>query len=485
MTKRDIVPIEMSVEAPDTGLLATPGELLAYYQARKKAADRVMEKELYTVLGSTYLARFKGRLVELSEEGFYVPVDSQRWADITFSAIPGLTSNRRRDLLNLAISAVPDLSPYDHLILFGSVVWDTQTLTQDISTPHHLIPWRSSVDLGSAKATTESWLVRSIAVDDGHYEDLIQSMAPMIMATKPDGVIWWQGGGSNGKSSLMEALHRIFPDQLSSMTVKSLTDGRDLPRLNLGLANISRESSEGRVDDTQAYKSLATHEHFYTHKFHSQEMMLIEASQHHIFSCNAIPIFNDKGYSARRRTFIVPFLKVFTSDPTFNDRAFTPETLAEIVLEMMRYAKILRDQDYLYKWSGVTTSSKAEYDIEANNSEEYAKELVGRGVVAFDNFVKVRTDYENWCLSNGYVPLGMGNMRRAITTVGYNRITVSDTSGKTKKIYRLTTIGPDVDLIPMSLPMLGFYTAPGFSLPDIPTPAPSEAEQGKLIEEDW
>jgi phage/plasmid-associated DNA primase len=289
------------------------------------------------------------------------------------------------------------------------------------------------------------------------------------MDRKPDGVIWWVGDGANGKSTLMDALYRIFPGQFSSITVKRLVDGRDTPSLNGTLANIVKESSEGRVEDTEIYKAIGTHENFRVHRFHSQDDLEVRGNIHHIFSANSVPSFNDKGYSARRRTFIVPFKQRFTSDPSFEEKTFTPEIFGQLVTEMARYASKLANQGYKYKWSATTLAAKADYDMEANNAEEYVKELVSEGVVAFTSYNPVRIDYENWCADNGYVALGIGNLRKVLTACGFSRTSTWNTeTSKPSNIYKLDSLSADTPLTTLNIGRPGLFTTQGFGHPVVP-----------------
>jgi len=382
-----------------------------------------------------------------------------------------------------------DLSGNDHLIAFGleeasdngfyhesalTVVWDMDALEMRSDQKPTDCIWRSPYGKISAGGKRLKFIMDLANNDEGVYDDIMQSLAPLVMARKPDGVIWWIGDGANGKSTLMDAIYKIFPGQLSSLTVKRLVDGRDTPSLNGTLGNIVKESSEGRVEDTEIYKAIGTHENFRVHKFHSQDDIEIQGNLHHIFSANTIPSFNDKGFSARRRTFIVPFTNRFDSDPTFEQKTFTPEMFGQLITEMCKYAIRLRAQGYRYKWSAQTLSAKLEYDTEANNAEEYAKYLVSQGVVAFDSYTPIKADYESWCADNGFVPLGLTNLRRAISTVGYDRRSIKDDE-RVGKRYVLPNIVPG-DLQTMGLGRQGMYTTHGF------TPEPSVAEKTEVPE---
>ena len=216
--------------------------------------------------------------------------------------------------------------------------------------------------------------------------------------------------------------------------------------------------------DTEIYKSVGTHESFRVHKFHSQDDVEIRGNLHHIFSGNSVPTFNDKGYSARRRTFIIPFGQRFKSDPTFEERTFTSEMFGQLITEITRYAKRIEAQGFRYKWSAATLAAKADYDTDANNAEEYVKYLVAQGVMGFESYSPIKFDYENWCSDEGYVPLGITNLRRALHAVGFDRTSQRE-DGVVKNIYCLPDIKP-TELQPFGMGRPGMYTVPGFQPPE-------------------
>lgn len=414
----------------------------------------------------------------------YVPMHKDIFEKIAYPLLGGVSRSRISDVFAYVINMAPDLTTKSHLMLIGKKVWDTTTLSFTENIPHDEVIWRCPWEVNEIEGPVP--FIMALAGDDeGHYEDILQSMAGIIMHQKPDGVMWWVGGGANGKSSLMEALYRMFPGQLASLTVKRLTDERDTPMLNGQLANVVKESSEGRIDDTQIYKSIGTHEDFRVHKFHSQDSMVIRGNMHHIFSANQIPIFNDKGYSARRRTFIIPFTQTFESSPDFNERTFTKETLGHLLSELIRAARGIRDRKFRYKFSKISEDAKVDYDAEANNAEEYARELLEEGIVAFDGFGPVRTDYENWCQDNGFVPLGMGNMRRSLQQIGFERRSVKSAMGRVAKKYVIKTVDSG-ELQAMSFGRQGFHTAPGFVSKTRAEEAELTAEKRQeMLGEDW
>ena len=446
-------------------------EIIPQDEAEHPAKISVVVENALTVTAQVRIVRFRGRPMVLQHEPFphFTPLHREAFNEIAYPALGGVTRSRMSDVFAYIASTTEDLSENDRYILFGLVddpthaIWDMETLDWVTEVEGDRAVWRSPFAPLAPDEDDPLEFVMQLAGGDAEvYDDIMQSLAPLVMARKPDGVIWWVGDGANGKSTLMDAIWRLFPGQLSSINVKRLTDGRDTPSLNGTLANVVKESSEGRIEDTEIYKAIGTHENFRVHKFHSQDDTEIRGNLHHIFSANAIPAFNDKGFSARRRTFIIPFRERFESDPTFEKRTFKPEMFGRLIAEVCRYAVRVREQGYRYKWSAITLGAKEEYDVEANSAEEYAKQLVSEGVVGFDSFLPVRTDYENWCAENGYVPLGMGNLRRAVQAVGFERMSVRVEDGNAIiKRYKLVSI-ESKDMVNFSLARPGFFTVPGF-----------------------
>lgn len=451
----------------------------------------IVAKNAALVAGARRIVRFRGRpmVLELLPYPHFVPLHRENFDKLAYPLLGGVSRSRVADVFAFVSNTAEDLTDQDHYILFGTGegrrVWDMRTLDWGPDARPEDAVWRSPY--APAEDDGPVPFVMSLAGgDQGQYDDIMQSLAPLVMEKKPDGVIWWIGDGANGKSTLMDAIYKIFPGQLSSITVKRLVDGRDTPSLNGTLANVVKESSEGRIEDTEIYKSIGTHEDFRVHKFHSQDDIAIRGNIHHIFSGNSVPTFNDKGWSARRRTFIVPFGQRFESDPTFEEKTFTVQMFGHLISEMCRYAVRLREQGYRYKWSAITRSAKIEYDSDANNAEVYARSLIDdEGVVAFDTFSAIKMDYENWCGDNGYVPLGITNLRRAMTNLGFAR-TSKRTNDYVTNVYTLPDIRTD-ELQKLGMDKPGLWTMPGFKRKFEPKETTQEEvdERQHRLKGDW
>jgi phage/plasmid-associated DNA primase len=400
----------------------------------------IKAKMAHVLRNRVRIARFKGATI-IEEDGVWLDMTSDRFAEAIYQTFgDGVNKSRVNDLEHLFRTTAPDMSSKAHLIAFGQGVWDTRKLDWTYDTAAEDCVYRVPYEPRGNTDKPIKFIMDLAKNKQGVYDDIMQSCAPLIMDKKPTGVIWYLGGGANGKSTLVHLLYKIFGPYLTELTVKQLEDERDTPQLNGKLGNVCKESSEGFVEDTRTYKSIGTHEGFSVHKFHSQDMVVIEGNVHHIFSANNIPTFGDKSYGARRRTLVIPFENRFKPDESFEDRVFTDEFIERFVAELVKYAKILKEQNFEYRFSDTTQLMKEKYDTDANTAQTYADELMANDLHAFLNYRLLGTDYENWCLEHGYKPSSINVLRRAIDEKGYIRKSARDENGRTFKIYAVGSV---------------------------------------------
>lgn len=383
----------------------------------------------------TRIARFKGATV-IEDNGLWVDMSSDRFSETCYGLFGhGTLKSKISDLEHLFRTTAEDLSGQAQYMSFGGAVWDSKELDWTEKVTEDECVYRVPYQPQKANSERIPFVMDLACGDEGVYDDIMQSVAPLIMDKKPTGVIWYLGGGANGKSTLVHLLYLIFGPYLTELTVKQLEDERDTPQLNGKLGNVCKESSEGFVEDTKVYKCIGTHESFGVHKFHSQDMVKIEGNVHHIFSANNIPTFGDKSYGARRRTLVIPFSNTFKPDETFEDRTFTVEFIESFVAEMIKYALQLKEQGYEYKFHSVTKAMKEKYDTAANTAQTYAEELMAQDIKGFLNYRQLAMDYENWCSEHGYTKSTLNVLRRAMDDKDFTRSSARDENGKQYKVY--------------------------------------------------
>ena len=392
------------------------------------------------------VARFKGTTLYMADNGYWQPLSEDYFRIAAYSHLNVPTRSRVNEVWDYMQFGTPDLTKYAQYIRMGDLVWDTKTVgfTKKISTEDCVYATPYTPDL----EPLPSEFVLDIAKrDETLYDTILQTIAPIFCAYKPAGVIWWKGGGRNGKTTLAQVLYDLFPGFIANLTIKQIEDERDAPVLNGNLANIVKESSDGYIQDSKAYKSIGTHEDFPVHKFHSQQSVMIDGSLHHIFSANNIPTFADKSDGARRRTLIIPFEAIFSDDPSFIDRTFTPEFYAQHLGLFVQYARILKKQDYHYKFNELTAQVKKNYDIGTNSATTYLDELCDQYIFGFNTYGSLFMDYENWCSDNGYAALSRQHLRRATEDYKFHATTIRDEGRMIKRYVKENYTFAELDLI--------------------------------------
>jgi hypothetical protein len=389
----------------------------------KTKSDEQKALDIAHIQKSVQMARFKGAPFYMTDDGYWQPLGEDTFRQLAYNALGTLARSRFNEVWDYVQYGVKDLTKYAQYIRMGSLVWDTKKVdfTDKIPAEDCVYATQITPDL----EPEASQFVLDIAKrDEKIYDDILQTIAPIFCAHKPAGVIWWKGMGANGKTTLAQVIYDLFPGFISNLTIKQIEDERDAPVLNGMLANVVKESSDGYIQDSKAYKSIGTHESFPVHKFHSQQSVMIDGSLHHLYSCNNIPTFADKSEGARRRTLIIPFEAKFPDDPTFIERTFTPEFYSQHLGLFLKYAKRLKEQSYHYKFDEHTTDVKALYDIGTNSASTYLDELLTQYIFGFNTYGSLFMDYENWCIDNGYTALSRQQLRRATEDYEYHATTI-------------------------------------------------------------
>lgn len=383
----------------------------------------------------TNIINFKGATLIKGPDGYYRQMTSDEFAKIAYGKYPGILKGQIQELEHKFRATAKDFTSKAHLIAMGEQVWDSKALK---FTATHIDEAVFATKYSASDNTSKAWkyVVELAKGDESLAWDILQGLAPLFMHKKPAGVIWFVGGGANGKSSLVNAMYKIIGHHFTSMTVGAIEDGRDTPRLNGVLGNVCRESSEGKVEDSERYKAIGTHEPFDVHKFHSQDTVTITGDVHHIFNANNIPVFSDKTEGARRRTLIVPFNNHFKDNPNFEEDTFTPEFMSGLLGLVLQATHIIRDNRFQYRFSETTAMAKADYDSEVNSAEAFFEHMKENKVEAFSNYNMLQQAYQNWCSNEGMVPLGITNLKRAMKTLGdVERRSVKKSDGSVVKWY--------------------------------------------------
>ena len=390
---------------------------------------------------------FRGDLYLESRTKRWEKVDSDDFSRICYKTVGlSLTKAQISEIHHLIRNVCADLSLSKRYIAFSDgTVFDTKTL-DFCAVPYEDTFFR--IDYSPApldKATEPIKFIKEICSNDvGVYNDVMQSISTMFMLTKPVGVIWWHGDGSNGKSSISHFLKYTFKNLLADIGVDQLAknDGADAPMLNGKIANVQQESSDSVVRDSKIYKNIGTHDDFFVHKYFSQDSMVVDGNVAHIFSCNKIPTFMDKTNGARRRTIVIRFREKFAENNTFESSVFTKENAEILIAQMIIFARKIKSNGVKYKWSEKTLEDKSNYDKEANSAVEFVHECINNGLIGALNYRSINNYYTEWCDLNSMNVLSKTTLKNELSLAGFSLKSQRDALGRARKVVVLDGYSP-------------------------------------------
>jgi len=327
----------------------------------------MVESSAAKVLSKYQIIRFHGRaMIELSHPyPHFEPMNKELLSEVAIPLLGWVKQRHINHLYDYLISTVSDLSDHDRFVVFGDLngskadvsVWDMERLEfrHDIS-PHECV-WRSPYSVKRSDTIQHNRSIPLIMQLAGGntaiYDDIMQSLAPLVMACKPEGVVWWVGGDEIGKQHLMKAVRRILPHQLAELDVERLEGGRQMPKLNGKLGNVGHAGG-GAVADVSLYRSLAKHQTFGVHKYRSQDGMSVPGNVHHIFSSPNAPLFSTKTWSTQMRTVVIPFSQLTDT----GGLEMTDELHTRLLAEMCACTAQIRHQGYRYSLSGTSVATE-------------------------------------------------------------------------------------------------------------------------------
>ena len=144
------------------------------------------------------------------------------------------------------------------------------------------------------------------------------------------------GGGSNGKSTILDMLKTFIGSRnYSAIALEKVTDRFNTAELENRLANIGDDIDNVVLKDTGTLKKLFSGNAI-TVERKGERPYTIEPYATHIYSCNAIPRSFDKSEGFYRRWLLIPFNARFSAsdedyDPMVGDKITTPTALSYLL----------------------------------------------------------------------------------------------------------------------------------------------------------
>ncbi|WP_195251847.1 phage/plasmid primase, P4 family [Romboutsia sp. 1001713B170207_170306_H8] len=246
------------------------------------------------------------------------------------------------------------------------------------------------------------------------------------------------GDGSNGKSTLLDLINELLgEDNISSVSLKELSDRFKTFQLDGKLANIGDDISNEYIQDNSTFKKLVTGEKVNVER-KGRDPYDFKNYSKLIFSANELPRINDLSGGLKRRLVFIPFNAKFSKrdedyDPFIKDKITTPAALEYLL-------KIAIDGLYRIINNNSITSSEVCDKV----WEEY--EAINNPVVSFIEEHKIENEsvndvfrqYQVWCVESGLKPLSKIVFGKEVRKQGFNSNKSVKIEGKATKIYTLS-----------------------------------------------
>lgn len=244
------------------------------------------------------------------------------------------------------------------------------------------------------------------------------------------------GGGSNGKSTLLEVLNELLGEEnIASVSLEELNYRFKTFQLEGKLANIGDDISNKYIEDNSTFKKLVTGEKVNVERKGKDPFDFKNYSKL-IFSANELPRINDLSGGLKRRLIFIPFNATFSKkdkdyDPFILDKLTSHEAMEYLLkLALQGLNRVLINHSFTH--------------AEVCNQvwEEY--EAINNPVVGFleDNDIEnepvkeVYLRYSAWCSENGLKSVSKPVFGREVKKQGYNSDTVIRVNGKQKRVYK-------------------------------------------------
>lgn len=300
-----------------------------------------------------------------------------------------------------------------------NTILDIETMEVFPYSPDYIINNRIDYDYDpDAKSEIIDTMLNNVSCGDKNLRAVIEEMVgySLYRSNDMDLTFFLTGGGSNGKSTILEMMQRLIGEKnYEALSLADLEDKFKPADLYHKLVNFGDDISSAFFEATDMFKKLASGDKInaqrkFGHPFNFASYATL------IYCANTMPAVNDRTEGTSRRMVIIPFNNKFSKDNTENFDPFirdkwkkdeAMEYLLKLGIEGLR--RLLYNKDVTT--SDACINEKDQFIRENNPVIEWLEtepELIGQSTEG------VYVHYCNWCSANGIRPLGLGKLSREL-----------------------------------------------------------------------
>lgn len=210
------------------------------------------------------------------------------------------------------------------------------------------------------------------------------------------------GGGSNGKSTVLNLLKKFIGDEnCSTIEMEKLADKFKTAELEHKLINIGDDINRKDIVDTGTLKKLFTGESFSVER-KNMDPFTLKTYAKLIFSCNEIPRIADKSNGMYSRLMLIPFTARFSSadddfDPFIEDKITTPVALSYLLNLGLKGLKRLFKQN-AFTLPKVVNKALEDYKTDNSTVLTWAmEEEITLNTLLSKSTDELFSNFKDWC----------------------------------------------------------------------------------------
>lgn len=313
--------------------------------------------------------------------------------------------------------------------------------TPDIFTTN-LLPYNYDPE---AKCERFIQYLNEIFINDQNTIDFVQEAVGYVFhkALPTPAMFLMVGGGSNGKSVLINGLVSLFgKENASNISLNKLNDDLFARQLFQKYINVSSETPRIKDMNTDVIKAASAGDWIVGRDLYKPPMKFRPYAKHFI-AMNELPFIGDDSYGMWRRFKIINFPRTITEDEM--DRELENK-LNKYLPGMFNWAlegyKRLRERNFQLNDSPSMITSKNEF----RNSINSARCFVNERLVSSDNtndrlkFSSAYEKYVNFCRTNSLPEIKpKGKFKQELKGLGYN-VDYSTLDGYQLFVFRVKLI---------------------------------------------
>lgn len=353
-------------------------------------------------------------------------------------------SNRREVFKYLNIRAESKEAADKRYIAFKNCVLDVLTMETFPMTPNMLIvnviPHEWNPD---AKApVVDDTLLRIADGDAGVLQNLIEVIGLCMYRGTEFGVCpILVGGGSNGKSTYINMLHRVLGDEnCSSLDMGTIGERFQTVPLMGKLANLGDDISNEFVSGGKAavIKKVVTGDYI-SAEYKGADTFAFKPYCTLVFSCNEIPRLGDHSHGMLRRLFPIPFNATFDrEDPDFNpniENSLSDDSAVQRAIALgVDGLRACIENDGLSANAG-TDRMAARIKLDNDSVALFATEECERGVSGCV-IAKLYEGYSDFCHDAGLNVVSRPKFTARMNDIFNTGTWTAKIDGKTQRVFR-------------------------------------------------